>query len=316
MTFKEKFLKAVDEGLSAYPKHISSRYFYDAKGDRLFQKIMKMQEYYLTDAERWILENRSEELLNQLPQGQPLNVYEMGAGDGTKTVILLKAMEAANRLEAYHPIDISADVLQQLEDHMRQQGIESPIHPQNLTYDEALEQIKTPADSVNVMLFFGSNLGNLLHDKAIVFLKTIREWMGEKDVLVLGLDKMKDPEKILPAYNDSQGITRDFNLNLLDRINRELGGNFNREHFKHWPVYDPETGTTKSYLLSTRDQTVTLDANGKSYHFHDWESLHTEISQKYNQPVVEWLCEQSGLNLQAIIYDDQRQFMQCIVRRD
>lgn len=316
MTYKKPFLEAVDKGLSAYPKYLSSKYFYDAKGDVLFQKIMKLPEYYLTEAEKWILINKTDEVLAELPKNVSLNVYELGAGDGTKTMYLLRALEEAGRSFTYHPIDISQDVLNQLEHNMRTNGLTCPIQGHNLTYDEALNSLKAPESGVNVMLFLGSNLGNLLHDKAILFLKDIRNWMRDNDLLILGLDIMKDPATILPAYNDPKGLTREFNLNLLDRINRELGGNFNRENFKHWPVYNPETGTTKSYLLSTCQQEVTLEANGKTYRFHDWESVHTEISQKYSEPVIKWLCEKSDLRLQKIIYNDKKQFMQCVIRRE
>ena len=156
-----------------------------------------------------------------------------------------------------------------------------------------------------MILVLGSNIGNLLHENAIEFLKNIQEAMTAEDKLFMGFDQKKDPQNILDAYNDETGITEAFNKNLLARINKELDADFNLDNFKHWEVYDPESGTAKSYLVSKVQQKVAINKLELEVHFDAWESIHTEISQKYDDAVVEWLAEEAGLEIQTSFQDNE-----------
>jgi uncharacterized SAM-dependent methyltransferase len=149
----------------------------------------------------------------------------------------------------------------------------------------------------------GSNIGNLPHPRAIEFLSNLADSMSGEDLLFMGFDQKKNPQTILDAYNDETGITAEFNKNVLTRINRELGGNFEVEKFKHWEVYDPETGTAKSFLVATEAMEVTLEQLELKVNFDQWETIHTEISQKYDDKTVKWLAEKSGLKIETSFTD-------------
>lgn len=140
--------------------------------------------------------------------------------------------------------------------------------------------------------------------------------MNYTDYLLMGLDRMKEPHKILKAYNDDEGITKRFNLNILERINRELGGQFDVSKFDHWPIYDPQSGTCSSYLISLEEQEVYIEELGKAIYFEKAESIHTEISQKYNDTSIEWLCKMSGLSLDVVYTDSKEQFLECLIRKE
>jgi len=146
-------------------------------------------------------------------------------------------------------------------------------------------------------MVLGSNIGNLLHPKAIEFLANIRKGMNKDDLLFMGFDQKKNPKTILEAYNDKEGVTAAFNKNVLHRINKELDANFDVDQFLHWEVYDPETGTAKSYLVSKKEQDVYINKITLDVHFNAWETIHTEISQKYDDEIVSWLVDEAGLQI-------------------
>ncbi len=297
-TFKTQFEEEVYTGLTAFPKHLSSKYFYDALGDKLFQDIMEMPEYYLTDAEFEIFETHQHEITDFFLAGDtPFNLIELGAGDGKKTKVLLRRLSEKTKHFTYQPIDISQHVLDGLSASLLQEFPKISVVQQQGTYFEALERINAGNKGRKVILFLGSNIGNLLHKQAIVFLSQVQALMQEGDLFFVGLDLKKNPQTILDAYNDPKGITAAFNKNVLARINRELGGTFELDNFLHWEVYDPETGTAKSYLVSNKEQTVTIDKLDLTINFRPWETIHTEISQKYDDATVNWLAEQSGLQV-------------------
>ena len=197
----------------------------------------------------------------------------------------------------YIPIDISQNALDDLQMTIARELPEVNVEPQQGTYFEVLQYLSNYNHSKKVILFLGSNIGNLLHPDAIKFLGQLQEVMSDNDLLFIGFDQKKDPQTILDAYNDPAGITEAFNKNILLRINKELGGNFDLDHFMHWEVYDPETGTAKSYLLSKKDQTVSISALDLKIEFKTWETIHTEISQKYDDEVVRWLAGKAGLEV-------------------
>ncbi|MGP1992487.1 L-histidine N(alpha)-methyltransferase [Zobellia laminariae] len=314
--FTTQFEEEVHAGLTDFPKHLSSKYFYDEKGDKLFQDIMNMPEYYLTQKEYDILLNHTAEISELFSSGNPkFKLIELGAGDGKKTKILLKYLSENGFDFKYQPIDISQNVLNGLEKSLQKELPNVTVEPQQGTYFEALEEINSENGTKKVILFLGSNIGNLLHEQAIDFLKSVQELMQDEDLFFIGFDMKKNPQTILDAYNDQTGITAAFNKNVLARINNELGGNFDLDKFLHWEVYDPETGTAKSYLVSKEDQTVSIDSLDVLIDFKQWETIHTEISQKYDDKVVAWLAEEAGLKIETEFSDSEKFYKNFVLRK-
>ena len=313
--FKTAFEQEVYEGLTAFPKKISSKWFYDKKGDKLFQQIMALPEYYLTGCEYDIIDTHKEEITNLFQERAGFDLVELGAGDGKKTKILLEEFAAKKINFTYKPIDISQNMLDELKDAINQKWPKINIKPEQGTYFEVLKNLgNRDTDRKMVIMVLGSNIGNLTHPQAVDFLINIRKSMRNGDLLFMGLDQKKDPELVLSAYNDSQGITEAFNKNLLHRINEELESDFNTDKFKHWPVYDPETGTAKSFLVSTQDQKVTIKKLNLEINFTAWESIHTEISQKYDDDIVEWLANEAGLETLTQYSDNRNRFTDYVFK--
>jgi L-histidine Nalpha-methyltransferase len=303
-------------GLEARPKILSSKYFYNAKGDELFQLIMKLPEYYPTRCEYEIFSTRKQEMLELFQYGgDAFQLIEFGAGDGTKTKILLKHLVEHKVDFTYVPIDISANVLEQLKQSLAIEIPKCEVKTMPYEYFDALERLSTTSQERKVILFLGSNIGNFTGERAHQFLQGLADRMNPNDLLMIGMDLMKDPKTILAAYNDSQGITREFNLNLLDRINEELGGNFNRQNFAHYPTYNPITGETKSYLISTRKQQVHIAALNQTFELDAWEAIQTELSQKYNLPMIEQLATEAGLHIKSMLYDCKHWFVDVVLEK-
>lgn len=306
--------KAVAEGFSKTPKRLPSWLFYDETGSKIFQEIMRMPEYYLTASEYEIIQMNKAALRKHAGgDGTPFNLVELGAGDGLKTEILLKDFTANKLPFTYSPIDVSASALEELADRLRNiTGL--VMRPVNNEYSEALRFL-SGSELRKVFLFLGANIGNFSVDEAQAFIKSISSSMHEDDLLLIGFDLKKDPRLIQRAYDDPHGITRDFNLNLLVRLNRELGARFQPDQFKHYAYYNPETGMTKSYLVSQRDQDIFLEAFETHVHFSRWEVIHTEISQKYDQNMIRKLASQSGLEIIDQYYDCKHYFSNVLMKK-
>lgn len=316
-TFSTQFGEDVKKGLTDYPKHISSKYFYDERGDRLFQEIMSMPEYYLTNAEFDIFTQHKGAIVEKFgAAADNINLIELGAGDGKKTKILLEHMMRRKMSFKYTPIDISQNALDTLEKSLRMELPEIEVAPRQGTYFEVLDHLSALNGSRKVILFLGSNIGNLLHPDAVEFLRKLREAMNRGDMLFVGFDQKKDPQLILDAYNDPTGITEAFNKNVLRRINREFGGNFNLDNFLHWEVYDPESGTAKSYLVSNKEQTIRIKSLDLEVNFKAWETIHTEISQKYDDEVVHWLADKAGLSVAAVFSSQNKGYKNYLFKKD
>jgi len=276
---------------------------------------MELPEYYLTGCEYSILEEHKSEIAGLFSSQDGFELIELGAGDGKKTKILLEEFMQHNMDFSYLPIDISQDVLTELEEKVRAKWPNLNIKPQQGTYFKVLNQLAEYNKRKKVIFVLGSNIGNLPHPKAVDFLSNIAASMRGDDLLFMGFDLKKAPHKILAAYNDTQGVTEAFNKNILQRINREMDANFNLDGFMHWPTYDPETGTTKSFLVSKEAQEVNINAIDLTVHFEQWESIHTEISQKYDDSIVEWLASQAGLEIMQKFTDENQYFADYTFRR-
>ena len=310
------FKTDVHKGLTTFPKFLYSKYIYDEKGDKLFQEIMNLPEYYLTNCEFDILSLHTEEiaqLFNDPDKG--FDLIELGAGDGKKTKVLLGHLAENDFNFVYKPIDISQNAIDSLSKNLSEEFPNITVEGEKGMYFEVLEQLQHYNSRKKVLMVLGSNIGNLLHPKAIDFLTKLKDIMSTQDLLFMGFDQKKDPQIVLDAYNDATGVTEAFNKNLLTRINRELGGDFNLEKFKHWEVYNPETGTAKSFLVATEAMDVAISALDLNVHFDAWETIHTEISQKYDDKVVQWLAESAGLKIHTSFEDEKGFYKNYVFKR-
>lgn len=310
------FKTEVKEGLSSFPKYLSSKYFYDKKGDKLFQDIMAMPEYYLTGCEFEILATHTKtigELFRDCENG--LDLIELGAGDGKKTKLLLKYMTDNNFNFVYKPIDISENAVKLLTNNLAQEMPSLTVDAEIGEYFTVLERLKEFNKRKKVIVVLGSNIGNLLHPKAIDFLTKLKDTMVAGDLLFMGFDQKKNPQTVLDAYNDQTGITAAFNKNILTRINRELNANFDVDKFTHWESYNPETGTAKSFLVATEAMDVRIKNLDLDISFEQWETIHTEISQKYDDKTVAWLAEQAGLTIETSFTDKKGYYKDYVLRK-
>ena len=306
----------VAAGLSSEIKYLLSKYFYDAAGDELFQQIMKMPEYYLTDSEYEIFSTRGADILKAFSKSsRPFDLLEFGAGDGTKTRILLKRLLENGADFRYVPIDISGDVLENLQSNLSKEFPQLAVRPENAEYFAALDSVQVESDRPKLVLFIGSSIGNFREELINRFMAELFKKLNSGDQVLLGYDLMKNPHTILDAYNDRTGITKAFNLNILRRINRELGGDFDIEAFDHYPYYDPETGLAKSYLVSLKNQTVKISVLGQNYKFETGEAIHTEISRKFRVEDIEAYFEKAGFEIVEHFYDCKHYFVDTLVKK-
>lgn len=311
-TVEVPFLNDTLAGLQANPKFMHAKYFYDERGDHIFQQIMEMDEYYLTKAEMDIFLNQAGQIASLISEGgTPFDLIEMGAGDATKSVHLLRELVKQNLDFSYLPIDISAHIITELEDKLPKELPGLDVKGLNGDYLEMLQQATTISDRRKVVLFMGANIGNMNVAEAADFLVAMRKLLSPGDLLIIGFDLKKNPRQILAAYNDSMGITSAFNLNLLQRINTELGGNFELENFEHYASYDPESGACKSYLVSLKDQTVHI-GNAATINFTKDEYVYMEISQKYALQDIEKLALKSGFQYKHYFFDTNRYFVDAV----
>ncbi len=306
------FAKDVLEGLTSKQKFLSSKYFYDAKGDVLFQQIMAMPEYYLTDSEFNVFRTHKTQLANLWKSKGPFELIELGAGDGSKTKVLLAELLEQRADFKYRPIDISGNILKELEHDLEKAWPQLPVEPVQGDYFKALARIPHQSGVRRVVLFLGSNIGNFSRKAAKVFLQKLQQLLYPGDQLLLGIDLKKDPQTILDAYNDPAGITRDFNLNLLHRMNRELEATFQVDQFKHWETYNPVTGETKSFLISKKDQSVYIGALGRDFKFSAWEAIEVELSLKYSLEEIRVLAQESGFSINQHFMDEQKYFVDTL----
>jgi dimethylhistidine N-methyltransferase len=313
---ESSFANAVQNGLTADPKHLPSRYIYDEEGDALFQKIMELPEYYLTRCEKEILEEHNNKICSYFSgDGSTFNLVELGAGDGTKTEILLRNLITLGVSFRYMPVDISRNALEGLQSRLGDEIPSLKVRPWEGTYFEMLGRIEEFSDIRKVILFLGSNLGNMMHPEARSFLQGLSKAMAPDDYLFIGFDLKKHPQKILDAYNDPKGVTAAFNKNLLHRINRELEADFAPEKFLHWETYNPESGSARSYLVATEAMRVRVKALGLIIDFKPWESIQTELSQKYDDEIVAWLASGAGLEVVDSFSDPEAYFRDYLFRK-
>lgn len=309
---KVKFYKDVMKGLCSSPKYLDSKYFYDERGDELFQQIMNCDEYYLTGCEMEILQTQSPSIVSTILKLEDnFDVVELGAGDCSKSIHLLKAIHQFDNSFTFFPVDISKHVIGFIEEELPKQVNDLNVFGLNGEYMEMLKKANDISSRRKLVLFMGSNIGNMNYEESISFLKEVRSSLNKGDCLLLGFDLKKDPQIILNAYNDKQGITKEFNLNLLKRINRELNADFAVENFTHFPVYNPESGECKSYLISNSKQRVFI-GDTEFIDFDANETIDMEISTKYSITQTNEMARLGGFEPVEYFYDNKEWFVDVL----
>lgn len=304
-------------GFAQTPKTLSSKYFYDAAGSRLFQQIMALPEYYPTRTELGIFRAQGAAIARALRAGsvagQPLAVVELGAGDGLKTKLLLRELLGQSGAVTYIPVDISPSALNELVAALHQELPALPTEPLAAEYAAALATLAQRPEA-KAVLFLGSNIGNFPPAERREFLRALAAPLTSADRLLVGFDLRKDPRRIRAAYDDAAGVTAEFNLNLLRRFNAELGADFELEHWQHYPDYDPSTGAMRSWLVSRRAQTVRVAAlGGQEFAFAAWEAVHTENSYKFTLPQIEEVAAAAGLRVVEVFQDADQDFADVVL---
>lgn len=307
----EKFQEEIIAGLKGKPKQLPSKYFYDSCGDMLFQRIMDMPEYYLTRCELEIFRNKTTELAAALTEtGEPFDLIELGSGDATKSSYLLQYLIDKGADFSYMPIDISKNILTVLDNRLKAEMPLLQITCLEGEYFDMLEKAQRLSKRKKVVLFLGSNIGNMELAEAHEFCRQLNTKLSKGDVVLIGFDLKKNPSTILDAYNDKAGITAAFNLNLLSRINRELGADFDIAQFQHFQTYDPVSGACRSFLISLYDQVIKIAAQALS--FHQDELIHMEVSQKFSSSEIKQLAHDTGFKSMHEITDEKHWFLDAV----
>jgi len=290
----------VVDGLSQHPKRLPPKYFYDAAGSELFEQITLVPEYYPTRTELGILRERGSAIAAFVPNGAAL--VEFGAGATTKVRLLLNECAFA----AYVPVDISGDFLKAQADALRRDFPGLAVLPVTADFTAPFALPEAIAGKPKIGFFPGSTIGNFEPHEACAFLRTARDILGQNAGMIVGVDLEKDDRVLYEAYNDKAGVTARFNLNLLNRINRELGGNFDHSAFKHRAIYNRERHRIEMHLISRKAQTVRV--LGRSFSFRTGETIHTENSYKYSLERFNALARGSGWTPRACWTDSAGMF--------
>jgi dimethylhistidine N-methyltransferase len=310
---------AVRQGLAARPKRLPAWLFYDADGSLLFDKITELPEYYLTRTERGIFSAHAGDIVAQAAQcdgNEPLRlrIAELGAGSADKTRLLLKAAAGRQGTLLYEPVDVSSSALQSA--RARIEGEIPGVHvlPRVMDYTRGLDLYPAAQGERRLVLYIGSSIGNFEPYQAHTVLEIIRAGLEPGDALLLGVDLRKDEATLLAAYDDAAGVTARFNLNLLARLNRELGADFDLENFSHRAVWNPAESRIEMHLESSTDQRVKLPALDLEVDFGAGERIHTENSYKYAPGQAESMLSAAGFHPEFTWTDERGWFAVCLGR--
>jgi dimethylhistidine N-methyltransferase len=303
----------VERGLTATRKSLPPRLFYDARGSALFEEITRLPEYYLTRTERAIFEQYADEMV--AAAGEGLSIVELGAGTAEKTQILLRAALKQQLSLTYFPVDVSKAALEIAEDRLAISLPHLRVEPIVADYTGGLATL-AKIHGRKLVLNIGSSIGNFDPHDAGAILRRIANNLSAGDTLLLGTDLVKRTGLLHAAYNDSAGVTAAFNLNLLERINRELGANFDVRRFRHEAVWNPAANRIEMYLISLVKQRVHIRALDLIVDFRESERIHTENSYKFTEATVRRLLQDAGFELQQSWCDHGRLFAVHLARRD
>ena len=307
---------SVLEGLSSNPKSLPSKLFYDDKGSELFKKIMSLEEYYPTRCEAEILTKYADKISEKM--GEKFNLVELGCGDGAKTMLLLDQFLKDNKDFQFVPLDISKAAVEFLIKNLDgKYGENYDFKFKGLVADyfQGLNWLTENNTSQNLVLFLGSNIGNFHKAQTLRFLRHLWYSLNPGDYVLIGFDLKKDLDVLYDAYNDPQGVTKEFNFNVLDRINKVLGANFDRNNYQHQGLYNIQTGAMESYLVSQKEHKVTVkELGGIEFHFKPWEHIHMEFSYKYLESRIQELASNTGFVIEENFYDSKSYFVDSLWR--
>lgn len=300
------FADDVREGLGKTPKTLPPKYFYDAMGSKLFEAICLLPEYYLTRAEREILEHSADEIVSRVPG--PVELVEFGSGSAEKSRLLVAALLARQESLHYVPIDISVSALESSAHAMLELFPGLRITAYATDYEGAFSELREHGEASRLALFLGSNIGNLDAEQAHRFLSGVRATLRPGDALLLGADLKKDRVVLEDAYDDPLGVTAAFNLNMLVRMNREMDADFDVRRFAHRAVYDERDGCVRIHVVSLAEQTVEIRALGMRVRFGEGETIHTEDSRKYDVDDLSRMARRAGFTRAETWFDSKRRF--------
>jgi dimethylhistidine N-methyltransferase len=293
------------QGLTKKPKSLPARYFYDDRGSQLFEQICELPEYYLTRTETAILQKYATEIARTTGACE---LVELGSGSSTKTRILLDAYNQLGYPLHYLPIDVSAGILESSSQQLLTDYPSLQVHALVSTYELALEKIMAAELPSRMICFIGSTLGNLTPQECDLFFSQITAALLPREYFLLGVDLQKPKNILEAAYNDSQGVTAAFNLNMLQHLNKRFDANFDLQQFKHWAFYNESQHQIEMHLQSLRSQTVYLRALDTTVEFAPEETILTEISRKFNLNTLEQTLTQQGLTTVEVWTDPQQWF--------
>jgi len=305
------YAEEVREGLASYPKSLPCKLFYDSNGSALFEEITDLPEYYLTRTELEILRERSREIA--AAAGSGTSIVELGAGTAAKTCTLLQAFLRRQIRVPYFPVDISVTALNEARERVEEECPGVTVRPVVADFSCGFAFLRD-IPGRKVALYLGSSIGNFDPSAAIEMLATIRQQLTDGDALLLGTDLVKDQSILLPAYNDAKGVTEQFNKNMLCRLNRELGANFDLSSFRHVALWNPAKSRIEIYLESLHAQSVNIDALSMRVQFAHSERIHTENSYKYTLPMVAEILKPAGFELTRTWFDHRKWFALHLAR--
>lgn len=307
MDDQHRFKNDILIGLSQSKKQINSKYLYDERGCELFDKITSHPDYYLTACELEILKSNSVNI-SEFIAGKNINIIELGPGEGIKTELILRAFVKSNHFIKYFPVDISRSYLINISKKLQNVMPSLYIQMINLDYLNSFDKLNLTSPETNLILFLGSTIGNYELDNNRIFLSKIKEKLKKGDYLFIGFDLIKEKQILFKAYDDSDGITRAFNFNLLNRINRELKANFILNEFRHLAKFNSSIKAMESYLVSAKKQIVKINKINTSFNFERDEAIHVEYSFKYSINQIEDLAIQAGFEIVHTFFDEKHYF--------
>ena len=295
-------------GLLSAPRSLPPKYFYDKRGSQLFEQICDTPEYYPTRIEEKLLSRHSEEIIAQV---KPSEIMELGSGNAQKTRRLFDACEQIEHICTYAPLDVCEPMLENVSEQLQSEYDWLNVYPLLGDYHAGLQHLPE-TQGTRLYVFLGGTIGNFYPEQAQDFIKEIKATMQPGDYLLLGADRVKENHLLDAAYNDEQGITAEFNLNLLHVLNRELKADFNPEYFEHRAKFNSVHNRIEMYLLCTQDHIVRLQKLNEEIIFHQGDSILTEVSHKFTSDGLEELLQESGLNI-CRHYEPDNQYFSLIL---
>jgi len=305
---------AVTDGLLSQPRWLPSWLFYDAAGSKLFNQITELPEYYLTRTERAIFLEHSDEIIGLAANGDALRIVELGAGSADKTRLLLTAAVDRQDTVTYEPVDVSPSALDEAQQRIEREIPGVLVSPRVEDYTRGLELDAPAIGERRMVLYIGSSIGNFEPEEAQRLLRNVRAALVPGDSILLGVDLVKDKSTLLAAYDDAAGVTAEFNLNLLARLNRELGADFDLRAFAHRAVWNAAQSRIEMHLASRKRQRVRIPALDLKIDFTPGETIHTENSYKYRPGQPEETLRTAGFTPVSTWTDNQKRFAVCLAR--